>query len=216
MKIVDLSKQNTVLNNFLAEIRDKEIQKDQMRFRRNIERIGEIMAYEISKELAYEAKTVKTQLGEAVHNLPADKVVLSTILRAGLPLHTGFHNYFDSAENAFVSAYRKYTDETHFDVEIEYLASPRLEGKTLFLVDTMLATGCSTLLSYKALLTKGTPAKLVIAAVIASREAVDFVKANFPDDTILYCATIDPILNNHYYIVPGLGDAGDLCFGEKD
>lgn len=216
MKIVDLSKQNTVLNNFLAEIRDKEIQKDQMRFRRNIERIGEIMAYEISKELAYEAKTVKTQLGEAVHNLPADKVVLSTILRAGLPLHTGFHNYFDSAENAFVSAYRKYTDETHFDVEIEYLASPRLEGKTLFLVDTMLATGCSTLLSYKALLTKGSPAKLVIAAVIASREAVDFVKANFPDDTILYCATIDPVLNNHYYIVPGLGDAGDLCFGEKD
>lgn len=216
MKIVDLSKQNTVLNNFLAEIRDKEIQKDQMRFRRNIERIGEIMAYEISKELAYEPKTVKTQLGEAVHNLPADKVVLSTILRAGLPMHTGFHNYFDSAENAFVSAYRKYTDETHFDVEIEYLASPRLEGKTLFLVDTMLATGCSTLLSYKALLTKGTPAKLVIAAVIASREAVDFVKANFPDDTILYCATIDPILNNHYYIVPGLGDAGDLCFGEKD
>lgn len=216
MKIVDLSKQNTVLNNFLAEIRDKEIQKDQMRFRRNIERIGEIMAYEISKELAYEAKTVKTQLGEAVHNLPADKVVLSTILRAGLPLHTGFHNYFDSAENAFVSAYRKYTDETHFDVEIEYLASPRLDGKTLFLVDTMLATGCSTLLSYKALLTKGTPAKLVIAAVIASREAVDFVKANFPDDTILYCATIDPVLNNHYYIVPGLGDAGDLCFGEKD
>lgn len=216
MKIVDLSKQNTVLNNFLAEIRDKEIQKDQMRFRRNIERIGEIMAYEISKELAYEAKTIKTQLGEAVHNLPADKVVLSTILRAGLPMHTGFHNYFDSAENAFVSAYRKYTDETHFDVEIEYLASPRLEGKTLFLVDTMLATGCSTLLSYKALLTKGTPAKLVIAAVIASREAVDFVKANFPDDTILYCATIDPVLNNHYYIVPGLGDAGDLCFGEKD
>ncbi|MBE6309420.1 MAG: uracil phosphoribosyltransferase [Bacteroidales bacterium] len=216
MKIVDLSKQNTVLNNFLAEIRDKEIQKDQMRFRRNIERIGEIMAYEISKELAYEAKTVKTQLGEAVHNLPVDKVVLSTILRAGLPLHTGFHNYFDSAENAFVSAYRKYTDETHFDVEIEYLASPRLEGKTLFLVDTMLATGCSTLLSYKALLTKGAPAKLVIAAVIASQEAVDFVKANFPDDTILYCATIDPVLNNHYYIVPGLGDAGDLCFGEKD
>ena len=187
-----------------------------MRFRRNIERIGEIMAYEISKELAYEAKTVKTQLGEAVHNLPVDKVVLSTILRAGLPLHTGFHNYFDSAENAFVSAYRKYTDETHFDVEIEYLASPRLEGKTLFLVDTMLATGCSTLLSYKALLTKGAPAKLVIAAVIASQEAVDFVKANFPDDTILYCATIDPVLNNHYYIVPGLGDAGDLCFGEKD
>ncbi len=216
MKIVDLSKQNTILNRFLAEIRDKEIQKDQMRFRRNIERIGEIMAYEISKELAFEPMEVKTQLGEAVHNVPADKVVLSTILRAGLPLHTGFHNYFDSADNAFVSAYRKYTDETHFDVEVEYLASPRLDGKTVLLVDTMLATGCSTLLSYKALLTKGTPAKLVIAAVIASKEAVDFVEANFPDDTILYCAAIDPVLNNHYYIVPGLGDAGDLCFGEKD
>lgn len=216
MKIVDLSKQNTILNRFLTEIRDKEIQKDQMRFRRNIERIGEIMAYEISRELTYAPVTVQTQLDEAVHNLPSDKVVLSTILRAGLPLHTGFHNYFDSAENAFVSAYRKYTDETHFDVEIEYLASPRLEGKTLLLVDTMLATGCSALLSYKALLTKGTPARLVIASVIASQEAVDFVKANFPDDTVLYCATIDPVLNNHYYIVPGLGDAGDLCFGEKD
>lgn len=216
MKIIDLSKQNTILNSFLTEIRDKEIQKDQMRFRRNIERIGEIMAYEISKELSYSPVAVQTQLGEAVHNVPADRVVLSTILRAGLPLHTGFHNYFDSAENAFVSAYRKYTDDTHFDVEVEYLASPRLDGKTLLLVDTMLATGCSALLSYKALLTKGTPAKLVLASVIASQEAVDFVKAHFPDDTILYCAAIDPVLNNHYYIVPGLGDAGDLCFGEKN
>ena len=215
MKIVDLSKQNTILNRFITEIRDKEIQKDQMRFRRNIERIGEIMAYEISKELSYAPETVTTQLGEAVHNVPSDRVVLSTILRAGLPLHTGFHNYFDSAENAFVSAYRKYTDDTHFDVEIEYLASPRLDGKTLLLVDTMLATGCSALLSYKALLTKGTPAKLVLASVIASQEAVDFVKENFPADTILYCATIDPVLNNHYYSVPGLGDAGDLCFGEQ-
>ena len=216
MKIVDLSKQNTVLNSFLTEIRDKDIQKDQMRFRRNIERIGEIMAYEISKELAYEAKSVRTQLGEAVHNVPADKVVLATILRAGLPLHTGFHNYFDSAENAFVSAYREYTDDTHFDVKVEYLASPRLDGKCVLLVDTMLATGCSTDLCYRALLTKGTPSKIIVAAVIASREAVDFVEANFPADTILYCATIDPVLNNHYYIVPGLGDAGDLCFGEKD
>lgn len=216
MKIVDLSQQNTVLNRFLVEIRDKEIQKDQMRFRRNIERIGEVMAYEISKELAYAPLTVPTLLGEAVHNVPADKVVLSTILRAGLPLHTGFHNYFDTAENAFVSAYRKYTDDTHFDVHVEYLASPRLDGKVVLLVDTMLATGCSTLLAYKALLTKGVPAKLVIASVIASREAVEFVKANFPDDTILYCAAIDPVLNDHYYIVPGLGDAGDLCFGEKE
>ncbi|MBQ8269938.1 MAG: uracil phosphoribosyltransferase [Bacteroidaceae bacterium] len=216
MKIVDLSKQNSVLNCFLTEIRDKDIQKDQMRFRRNIERIGEIMAYEISKELAYEAKRVSTQLGEAVHNVPSDKVVLATILRAGLPLHTGFHNYFDSAENAFVSAYREYTDETHFDVKVEYLASPRLDGKCVLLVDTMLATGCSTDLCYRALLTKGTPSKIIIAAVIASQEAVDFVKEKFPADTILYCAAIDPVLNDHYYIVPGLGDAGDLCFGEKE
>lgn len=216
MKIVDLSKQNTILNRFLTEIRDKEIQKDQMRFRRNIERIGEIMAYEISKELPYNELKVKTQLGEAVHNVPTDKVVLATILRAGLPLHTGFHNYFDSAENAFVSAYREYTDDTHFEVKVEYLASPRIDGKYVLLVDTMLATGCSTDLCYRALLSKGTPAKLVIAAVIASQEAVDFVEKTFPEDTILYCAAIDPILNNHYYIVPGLGDAGDLCFGEKD
>ena len=216
MKIVDLSKQNTILNRFLTEIRDKEIQKDQMRFRRNIERIGEIMAYEISKELPYNELKVTTPLGEAVHNVPTDKVVLATILRAGLPLHTGFHNYFDSAENAFVSAYREYTDDTHFEVKVEYLASPRIDGKYVLLVDTMLATGCSTDLCYRALLSKGTPAKLVIAAVIASQEAVDFVEKTFPEDTILYCAAIDPVLNNHYYIIPGLGDAGDLCFGEKD
>lgn len=216
MKIVDLSKQNTILNRFLAEIRDKEIQKDQMRFRRNIERIGEIMAYEISKDLPYNELKVSTQLGEAVHNVPTDKVVLAAILRAALPLHRGFHNYFDNAENAFVSAYREYTDDTHFDVKVEYLASPRIDGKSLLLVDTMLATGTSADLCYRALLTKGTPEKLVIAAVIASQEAVDFVEKTFPEDTILYCAAIDPILNNHYYIVPGLGDAGDLCFGEKD
>ena len=216
MKIVDLSKQNTILNRFLAEIRDKEIQKDQMRFRRNIERIGEIMAYEISKDLPYNELKVPTQLGEAVHNVPTDKVVLAAILRAALPLHRGFHNYFDHAENAFVSAYREYTDDTHFDVKVEYLASPRIDGKSLLLVDTMLATGTSADLCYRALLTKGTPEKLVIAAVLASQEAVDFVEKTFPEDTILYCAAIDPILNNHYYIVPGLGDAGDLCFGEKD
>ncbi len=216
MKIVDLSKQNTILNRFLTEIRDKEIQKDQMRFRRNIERIGEIMAYEISKELPFEPLAVTTQLGEAVHNVPTGAVVLGTILRAGLPLHTGFHNYFDSAENAFVSAYRDYTDETNFDVKVEYLASPRIDGKYLLLVDTMLATGSSAELCYRAMLTKGTPAKVILASVIASREAVEFVEANFPDDAILYCAAIDEVLNDHYYIVPGLGDAGDLCFGGKD
>lgn len=216
MKIVDLSKNNTILNKFVAELRDVNIQGDSMRFRRNVERVGEIMAYEISKELQYGASTVKTPLADSVQNVPLDKVVLATILRAGLPLHNGFHNIFDDAENAFVSAYREYIDETHFNVQIEYLASPRLEGKTLVLVDTMLATGSSAELSYKALCTKGTPSKVILASVIASQYAVDYVAENFPDDTILYCAAVDPELNAHYYIVPGLGDAGDLCFGEKD
>lgn len=216
MKIVNLSEQNTLLNQFITEIRDVNIQKDSMRFRRNIERIGEVMAYEISKELSYENITIQTPNSEAVQSVPADKIVLGTILRAGLPLHTGFHNYFDSCENAFVSAYRKYTSDNDFEVIVEYLASPRLDGKALLLVDPMLATGISADLSYRALLTKGKPAKTVLACVIASQQAVDYVISHFPDDTILYCAAIDPILNEHAYIVPGLGDAGDLCFGIKE
>lgn len=216
MKIVNLSEENSILRQFISEIRDITVQKDQMRFRRNIERIGEIMAYEISKELDYAPVKLMTPNSEAVENLPQDKVVLGTILRAGLPLHTGFHNYFDHAENAFVSAYRKYTSENDFDVIVEYLASPRLEGKTLVLVDPMLATGISADLSYQALLTKGTPAKTIFASVIASQQAIDYFIAHFPEDSILYCAAIDPILNEHAYIVPGLGDAGDLCFGEKE
>lgn len=216
MKIINLSENNTILNQFISEIRDIDIQGDQLRFRRNIERIGEIMAYEISKELTYTEKTIQTPNSEAVQSVPADNVVLGTILRAGLPLHTGFHNYFDHCENAFVSAYRKYTSESEFDVIVEYLASPRLDGKTLVLVDPMLATGISAYLSYRALLTKGTPAKTIFACVIASQQAVDYAISHFPEDTILYCAAIDPILNEHAYIVPGLGDAGDLCFGEKE
>lgn len=216
MKIINLSRNNTILNQFISEIRDIEVQGDQLRFRRNIERIGEIMAYEISKELSYAEKTIQTPNSEAVQSVPADKVVLGTILRAGLPLHTGFHNYFDHCENAFVSAYRKYTSESEFDVIVEYLASPSLSGKTLVLVDPMLATGISAYLSYRALLTKGTPAKTIFACVIASQQAVDYVASHFPEDTLLYCAAIDPVLNEHAYIVPGLGDAGDLCFGEKE
>lgn len=216
MKIVNLSEENSILNSFLREIRDVEIQNDSMRFRRNIERIGEIMAYEISKELDYKTVTIQTPNSEAAQSLPADDIVLGTILRAGLPLHTGFHNYFDRAENAFVSAFRKYTSENEFDVIVEYLASPRLDGKTLILVDPMLATGISADLSYSAMLSKGTPAKTILACVIASQQAVDYVIQHFPEETILYCAAIDPILNEHAYIVPGLGDAGDLCFGEKE
>ena len=216
MKIINLSEGNSILNQFIREIRDITVQKDQMRFRRNIERIGEIMAYEISKELDYKEVKITTPNSDALQSVPQDNVVLGTILRAGLPLHTGFHNYFDHAENAFVSAFRKYTSENEFDVIVEYLASPRLDGKTLILVDPMLATGISADLSYRALLTKGKPAKTVFACVIASQQAVDYVISHFPEDTILYCAAIDPILNEHAYIVPGLGDAGDLCFGEKE
>lgn len=216
MKIVNLSEENSILNSFLREIRDVEIQNDSLRFRRNIERIGEIMAYEISKELDYKTITIQTPNSEAAQSVPADNVVLGTILRAGLPLHTGFHNYLDRAENAFVSAFRKYTSENEFDVIVEYLASPRLDGKTLILVDPMLATGISADLSYRAMLSKGKPAKTIFACVIASQQAVDYVIQHFPEDTILYCAAIDPILNEHAYIVPGLGDAGDLCFGEKE
>lgn len=216
MKIVNLSEQNTLLNQFITEIRDVNIQKDSMRFRRNIERIGEVMAYEISKELSYKNITIQTPNSDAVQSVPSDTVVLGTILRAGLPLHTGFHNYFDRAENAFVSAYRKYTSENEFDVIVEYLASPSLDNKTLLLVDPMLATGISADLSYRALLTKGKPSKTILACVIASQQAVDYVISHFPEDTILYCAAIDPVLNEHAYIVPGLGDAGDLCFGIKE
>ena len=216
MKIINLSEENSILNQFISEIRDITVQNDQMRFRRNIERIGEIMAYEISKELEYKEVKITTPNSDAIQSVPKDNVVLGTILRAGLPLHTGFHNYFDHAENAFVSAFRKYKNENEFDVIVEYLASPRLDGKTLILVDPMLATGISADLSYRALLTKGKPAKTVFACVMASQQAVDYVISHFPEDTILYCAAIDPILNEHAYIVPGLGDAGDLCFGEKD
>lgn len=217
MKITDFNSHNSILNQFLSELRDVNIQTDSMRFRRNVERIGEIMAYEISKELTYCPHTVQTPLSAAVENVPAEQPVLATILRAGIPLHQGFLNFFDHAQNAFVSAYRKYVDEEHFDIHIEYIASPRLDGKTLILTDTMLATGASMEYAYEALLTKGEPAYIHIASVIASRQAVEHICKVFPDSkTSLWCGTIDPELNLHSYIVPGLGDAGDLSFGEKE
>lgn len=217
MKIVKLNQSNTILNRYLAEIRDIHIQKDSLRFRRNIERIGEIMAYEISRDLPYQPMEVQTPLALATENVPAIQPVVATILRAGLPLHQGFINYFDQAENAFVSAFRKYIDEDHFDIHIEYIASPRLDGKTLIITDPMLATGGSMELAYKALLTKGEPAHIHVASIIASRQAVEHVKKTFPaDKTTIWCAAVDPELNTHSYIVPGLGDAGDLCYGEKE
>lgn len=216
MRIVNFAEQDTIVNRFMSELRDVTVQQDRMRFRRNLERIGEIIAYEISKTLAYRSQTVETPLGKATVNLPADKVVLATILRAGIAFHQGFLHYMDNAENAFVSAYRQYRDETHFDIHVEYIASPSIEGKILVLADPMLATGSSMELCYKALLNKGIPSHIHLAAAIASRQAISFVKQHFPENTTVWVAAIDDELNNHGYIVPGLGDAGDLAYGTKD
>ena len=175
------------------------------------------MAYEISKDLTYHTESISTPLGIAPTNIPDENIVISTILRAGLPFHAGFLNIFDRSENAFVSAYRKYIDEQNFDIHVEYLASPRIDNKVLIITDPMLATGGSMELSYKALLRKGEPKHIHIASVIASQQAVDFIMREFPQDkTTIWLAAVDPELNDHAYIVPGLGDAGDLCYGEKD
>lgn len=217
MKIIDFSETNSILNQYVAEIRNVEVQNDRLRFRRNIERIGEIMAYEMSKSLTYSVKDIQTPLGIAPVSTPDNKLVISTILRAGLPFHQGFLSYFDQAENAFVSAYRKYKDTLKFDIYIEYIASPRIDGKTLIMTDPMLATGGSMELSYQAMLTKGQPAEIHVAAIIASRQAVEHIARVFPaDKTTIWCAAIDPEIDSHSYIVPGLGDAGDLAYGEKE
>jgi uracil phosphoribosyltransferase len=216
MEIINLSESNSILNQYLKEIRSVNIQQDSMRFRRNLERMGEIMAYELSKKLNYKAEDVVTPLGVAPVNVISDNIVLSTILRAGLPFHQGFLSYFDKAENAFVSAYRKYKDALKFEIFIEYIASPDLTGKTLIIIDPMLATGGSLELAYGALKTKGTPAHVHIASVISSQAAIDFLKDHFPvENTTIWTIAIDPVLNAHSYIVPGLGDAGDLAFGQK-
>ncbi len=217
MKIINFNESNSILNQYVAEIRNVEVQNDRLRFRRNIQRIGEIMAYEISKTFSYSVKDVKTPLGIAPVSTPDNQLVISTILRAGLPFHQGFLSYFDDAENAFVSAYRKYKDTLKFDIHIEYIASPRIDGKTLIITDPMLATGGSMELSYQAMLTKGHPAEIHVASVIASQKAVEYIASVFPEDkTTIWCAAIDPELNDHSYIVPGLGDAGDLAYGEKE
>src|ERR1035437_5253853 len=205
MKIINLSDNNSVLKHYIKEIRSVKIQKDSMRFRRNMERIGEIMAYEMSKTMHYKSEEVKTPLGVAHADVIDEKIVISTILRAGLPFHQGFLNYFDSAENAFVSEYRKYKDALKFDNFIEYIASPHLDGKTLIITDPMLATGSSMELAYGALLTKGKPAHIHIATVIASQQAINYVAAHFPETkTTIWAAAIDPELNEHSYIIPGI------------
>ena len=217
MRIVNLGDTNSILNKFVAELRDVDIQKDSLRFRRNVERIGEIMAYEISKEFHYSTKDIQSPLGIAPMNTPDDQIVISTILRAGLPFHQGFLRYLDNAENAFVSAYRKYKDRLNFDIHIEYIASPRLTGKTLIISDPMLATGSSMELAYEALLTKGVPGHVHVASIISSKQALEYLQKKMPDDkTTVWIAALDNDLDDHSYIVPGLGDAGDLAFGEKE
>lgn len=217
MEVYNFADHQSVVNQYMLEMRSVDIQKDPMRFRRNLERVGQIMAYEISRRLRYETVEVTTPLAKAACKRVADKVVIGTILRAGLPFHHGFLSYFDYAENAFVSAYRKYREKGDtFDVLVEYLASPGLDGKTLILVDPMLATGTSMDLAYRALLTKGKPEHIHVAAAIASQQAVDYVKANLPEETTVWVGAIDPLINDHSYIVPGLGDAGDLAYGVKE
>ena len=218
MKIINLSEQNSIINQYMAEIRDAEYQKNRLLFRNNIMRIGEFEAFEISKTLNYELKDVATPLGISSVNIPTDKIVLATIFRAGLPFHQGFLNIFDHAGNAFVSASREYKDTEHHEVgiHVEYLATPSIDEKNLIIVDPMLATGGSMELGYKAFLTKGSPKKINVACVIATPEGIDNVKRTFPEEkTTVWCAAIDPGMNEHKYIVPGFGDAGDLCFGDK-
>ncbi len=218
MKVINLSKQDTLLNQFLAELRDKDYQKNALLFRNNIKRIGQIMAYEISKTLSYKTQTVSTPLADVDVSLPDERIVLATVFRAGLPLHDGFLSYFDKAENAFVSAYRYYTDKeaTKVGIKIEYIATPDLTDKTLIIVDPMLATGGSMELAYEAFLSKSKPSRTIFASVIASKSGVEFMKKHFPsDDFLLFCGAIDPELNEKKYIVPGLGDAGDLEYGGK-
>lgn len=218
MQVINFSDSNTIVNQYLAEIRDVDYQQNRLLFRNNIMRVGEMMAYEISKTLDYEIKDVTTPLGVSRLSVPADKIILATIFRAGLPFHNGFLNVFDHAGNAFVSAYREYTNSKHTEVgiHVEYLATPSIDGKTLIIADPMLATGGSMELGYRAFLTKGTPKRIHIACVIATPDGINHIKKTLPDDkTTIWCGAIDPGMNEHKYIVPGFGDAGDLCYGSK-
>ena len=219
MKVINLGAKNSVLNKFMAELRDENIQKNRMRFRENIKRIGHIEAYEISKLLDYSNKTINTPLAPCEVSTHDNDIVLATVFRAGLPLHEAFLDVFDEAGNGFLSAYRYYLDKecTKIGVKIEYMATPELSEKTLIIVDPMLATGESMELAVKAFETKGLPAKMHLACIIGSRAGVRRLEELYADrdDVTLWCAAIDPELNARSYIVPGLGDAGDLAFGDK-
>ncbi len=216
MKVINLGESNSLLNHFINEIRDHSIQKDQMRFRKNLERIGEIFAYEISKKLKYKQIQVHTPLGIAESSMLENEIVLATILRAGLPLHEGLLNYFDKAQNAFVAAYRKYGKDNKFEIQIEYASSPSIEGKILILADPMLATGASVVLTVQRLFAEGEPLHTHIVCPIASAYGVEYLSKHLSHKkTTLWVAAIDEELTNKSYIVPGLGDAGDLAYGSK-
>jgi len=216
MHIHNLSDTPSILNTFISEIRDTAIQKDSMRFRRNIERIGEILGYEMSKSLNFKAHETETPLGTFDTKLLSNDIVLCSILRAGVPLHNGLLNYFDAAENAFISAYRQHKHNPEsFEIIVEYLACPSLVGKTLILADPMLATGQSMVATYEALKPFGRPKEIHLVSVIGAQKGIDFVQNNFDSQSHLWIASIDKTLNDKGYIIPGLGDAGDLAFGNK-
>lgn len=216
MQIHYLSEANSVLNHFLGQIRNVNVQNDSMRFRRNIERIGEIMAYELSKDLQYRTIDIQTPLGIKKTTEIEDQLVLCSILRAGLPLHLGFLNYFDNAENGFVSAYRHHpNDDAFFDILVEYEAVPNIENKNLLLIDPMLATGQSMVAVFNKLKNRGVPKEVHIAVIIAAPEGIAYLEKNLPSNCHLWVATLDEKLNDKNYIVPGLGDAGDLAYGKK-
>lgn len=211
----NLSQKTSIFSTFLGELRDCSIQSDPLRFRRNLERVAEVMAYELSKTLEYKTIDVTTPLGIAQVEVLKQQPVLATILRAGLPMHQGLLNVFDRAESAFISAYRKHTTAEDFDIHVEYLAAPTLDKKTLIISDPMLATGNSMAMVYKALLKQGKPAKVHIVAAIAAPEAIAYVQKNLPDSVTIWVGAIDTELTAQSYIVPGLGDAGDLAYGVK-
>ena len=213
--IHNLSNTNSIFSTFLGEIRDSSIQKDTMRFRRNMERISEILAYELSKSLEYKSISVRTSLGEADVNVLNEQPVLATILRAGLSMHQGLLNYFDKSDSAFISAYRKHSSDEEFEIHVEYLASPQLDNRIVIISDPMLATGSSMVMVYKALLKQGKPSKIIIVSAIATPIALDYVKRHLPDTTEIWVGAIDEELTAQSYIVPGLGDAGDLAYGIK-
>lgn len=216
MHIKNFSNQNSLMNRFLEEMRSIKLQNDSMRFRRNIERIGEILAYEMSKELIYTEKVIHTPLGEKTIGSMEDNVVVCSILRAGLPMHNGILNYFDHAENCFISAYRHHPDnKDEFEIVVEYLAAPSLEGKTLIIADPMLASGQSMVAVYQALMKLGKPKEIHLMSIIGAEAGLAFVEKEFPQDTKLWIASVDAELNGRGYIIPGLGDAGDLAFGPK-